>query len=324
MNRFRRLVLLISVLFCSLAVETPAQAVILYAKRLRNTAAPNGALANSGWQWEGQWGAFMGTPISKNYFITAEHIGGTVGNAFLFNGRRYYTTATYDDPQSDLQIYHIQGRFDTWAPLLTDYSDINKTAVIFGRGTQRGPSVVLNDELKGWEWGASDNLKSWGTNLINASSTGETDNHRKVKGARLYWSFDRNGQPQESSISAGDSGGGVFILSSGKWKLAGINFSTQAEFSYPDSDDVLTGALFDAGGLKVGDDIITDTVADIPALSYATRISPRAGWIADVLAGRVVPSATAMSGNGVPEPATGLVVILIGSKMMLRKRPSRR
>jgi len=321
MNRFRRLVLLL-IVGISLAVEAPAHAVILYAKRLRNTSAPNGALANSGWQWEGKWGAFLGTPISKNYFITAEHINGAVGDPFLFNGRRYYTTATYDDPSSDLQIYHIQGRFDTWAPLLSDYSDINKTAVIFGRGTQRGPAVVLNDELKGWEWGASDNLQSWGTNLINASSTGETDNHRKIKGTRLNWSFDRNGQPQESAISAGDSGGGVFIQSAGQWKLAGINFSTQAEFSYPDSDDVLSGALFDAGGLKVGDNIITDTAADIPALSYATRISPRAGWIADVLAGRVVPSATAMSGTGVPEPGTASIATIGVMMVLLQRRRS--
>ena len=103
MNRFRRLVVVLTVLLSTFAAE-PAHAVILYAKRLRNTTAPNGPLASSGWQWEGNWGAFLGTPISKNYFITAEHIGGTVGDAFVFNGRRYYTTATYDDPQSDLQI----------------------------------------------------------------------------------------------------------------------------------------------------------------------------------------------------------------------------
>src|SRR2546423_6641044 len=47
-----------------------------------NTTAPVGAITNSGWQYEGLWGAYLGTPIAPKYFITATHIGGAVGQPF--------------------------------------------------------------------------------------------------------------------------------------------------------------------------------------------------------------------------------------------------
>lgn len=295
----------------------PAHAVILYSKRQRNTVAPKNELADSGWQWQGEWGSFLGTAISKSYFITAEHIGGNVGDYFEYQGRRFKTYETFDDPDSDLQIWHVQGRFASYAPLLTDYSDVNKPAMIVGRGTQRGGNISVNSDLKGWLWGANDGVQSWGMNLIKGSTQSLTDGdgedgRRKIKGGRLYWAFDRNGIGNEAALSEGDSGGGVFVFSGNKWKLAGINFSTQAEFSYPNSNDSLRGALFDAGGLQAGGGIITDSINDIPALSYATRISTQSDWIFDVLAGRVAASQTLpSSGAGVPEPA-GIAFCIFG------------
>ena len=62
-----------------------------------NTSAPSGALANSGWQYEGFWstsvevstnvyavGNFLGTPIAPRFFITATHIFGTSNDVFMF------------------------------------------------------------------------------------------------------------------------------------------------------------------------------------------------------------------------------------------------
>jgi hypothetical protein len=156
-------------------------------------------------------------------------------------------------------------------------------------------------------------------NHITSSTTGRADEGGgRVKGARLVWAFDREGIAQEAAISAGDSGGGVFIFSGGKWRLAGINFSTQAQFSYPNSSQVLSGALFDAGGLMAGDQLITDTTADVPALSFATRISARSTWIADALAGRITPSVVASAASGVPEPAN--LSLLAIAALLLRRR----
>src|SRR2546426_401876 len=82
----------------------PAKGVIFYSSGdpNYNTTAPSGSLTNSGWQYEGFWGGFLGTPIAPKYFITAEHVGGQVGNPFVFRGVAYPTTAVHDDPDSDL------------------------------------------------------------------------------------------------------------------------------------------------------------------------------------------------------------------------------
>jgi hypothetical protein len=79
---------------------TSLRGVILYGTGdpSANTSAPTGALAGSGWQYEGQFGAFLGTVIASNYFVTAKHIGGNVGQTFTFNEVNYTTTAVFPDP----------------------------------------------------------------------------------------------------------------------------------------------------------------------------------------------------------------------------------
>ena len=39
-----------------------------------NSTPPGGTFANSGWQWQGSWGGFLGTPIGPHHFITAAHV----------------------------------------------------------------------------------------------------------------------------------------------------------------------------------------------------------------------------------------------------------
>ena len=69
----------------ALGVARDAAAVVLYATATRNTAPPgsltnNGSnwtpggqddprrLLNSGWQWQGRYASFLGTPIAPQYF----------------------------------------------------------------------------------------------------------------------------------------------------------------------------------------------------------------------------------------------------------------
>jgi hypothetical protein len=296
------------VLILILVVTEPAAAIIQARQRRLNTTEPTGPLANSGWQWQGVWGNVLGTPISRNTFITAEHVGGTVGDLFTFGGRRYKTVATYDDPNSDLQIWQIRGSFPTFAPLLTDFIEPGATAMIFGRGTLRGPEINVNGQLKGWQWGGASNATSWGMNIIEGSTSGRSDTEAggaSIRGARLFWDFDREGLPVEATVSAGDSGGGIFVQQNGKWKLAGVNFSVQSSFSFPASSDLLSGAILDYGGLKVGNNSVNEQSADIPSRGYASRITLSVPWIHDVLLGNISPSAGPVpTAVGVPEPTS--------------------
>jgi hypothetical protein len=300
--------------------------VILASKRALNTTAPTGAFANAGWQYEGEWQGLLGTAISKNAFVTAEHIGGSVGDFFTFAGRRYKVTAGYDDPNSDLQIWHIRGQFPTWAPLNRSLTETGKTAMIFGRGTLRGGEIRQNDQLKGWYWGDASGTTSWGMNQITASSSGKADAENggaRLKGTRLFWTFDRNGLRQEGALSPGDSGGGVFVDNDGVWSLAGVNLATQGDFAFPNSNTVEHGAIVDFGGLNAGNSVLEDTLEDIPSRQFATRIGTQLSWIDSVLKGQVAPTASATPATGVPEPTIAAPVMMILS-MIWSRRPRRR
>ena len=129
----------------------------------RNTLPPGGGLTDSGWQFQGQWGSFLGTPISPRHFIAAAHVGGTPGDAFVFRGISYTTIAVDDDPNSDLRIWRVCGVFPDYAPLYKKMTEVGKTFVVFGRDTQRGAPVVLTDLFgsitKKWSWRPADNTQ---------------------------------------------------------------------------------------------------------------------------------------------------------------------
>lgn len=108
-----------------------------------NATPPTGALQDSGWQYEGQWGGFLGTPIAPQYFVAAQHIGGAVGQTFVFNGVSYTTTACWNDPDTDLRIWKVDGVFPIYAPLYATNDEAGKSMVDIGRGTQRGAPVEV-------------------------------------------------------------------------------------------------------------------------------------------------------------------------------------
>src|SRR5947209_3535103 len=138
--------------FCLLAMAN-VRAVIL----LRtgdpgaNTTAPTGDLANSGWQYEGFWGGFTGTPIAPHYFISAQHIGDQ-GN-FIYNGVSYTIVAEFNDPSTDLKLLRVAQEFPSFAPLYSRADEVGQRIAEFGRGTERGSEITLGGVLKGWNWG---------------------------------------------------------------------------------------------------------------------------------------------------------------------------
>jgi hypothetical protein len=304
---------------------TQTEAVVLYRTPTRNMSAPTGTLYNSGWQWEGKWGPFLGTPIGPNHFITAGHVGGAVGQTFTYNYKPYAAVAMYDDPRSDLRIWKVNGTFPSYAPLYTLPWETGKPMVVVGRGAQRGGEVWVNGQLKGWKQGYSDSIQSWGENVVNATVDGGSGS-----GSLLRFTFSRvGGVYNESILSPGDSGGGVYIKDGTTWKLAGINKSVEGFFSYNGAwNSGFNASLFDAGGLYYGGNgnwkLISDLAGDIQPSSYATRISSNVPWIRSVLSNGISPTSFASSStsNAVPEPGS-IAIMLIGAAALLRCRPRR-
>jgi hypothetical protein len=198
--------------------------------------------------------------------------------------------------------------------------------VIFGRGTPRGEPIFQNGQLKGWQWGEGDGVQSWGRNSI----VGVVDGGSK-RGDLLYLNFDQVGNAHEGTLSAGDSGGGVFVRQGSRWKLVGINTSVDGPYAHGPGQSPFNAALFDKGGMYLpkleGGTTITDSATDIPAAAYVTRLSSNMNWINGVLSGRVEPGATLSEGSsgGIPEPTGAVITLgLLGAMTLMRLRFNRR
>jgi len=115
-----------------------SRAVILFrtANPAANTTAPTGGLSGSGWQFEGLWGAFLGTPISPHFFLSAKHVG-QAGASFAFDGSAYTLVREFGDPNSDLDLWQVVETFPTFAPLYTKSDEVGKLTVVVGRHPAR-------------------------------------------------------------------------------------------------------------------------------------------------------------------------------------------
>jgi hypothetical protein len=272
-----------AVLLGSALCTNSAMAVMFWetADPAHNTTTPGD---NSGWQYEGKFNDFLGVPIAPHFFITAKHIwGNAVGHVFYFHGDAYTTIAKHDSPSTDLQIWEVDHAkpFPSYAPLSSGANDVGGVATVIGRGTQRGAAVTQNSELKGWKRGTIDAVQRWGKNVVTGAFP------TTPFGPLLYLEFNRNGVPNECHMTVGDSGGGVFVLENGLWRLAGINYLVDGPFrkDVSEGNDGYLATLFDYGGMEyrtnTGWVLEPEVEADVPSAFYASRISSSLEWITD-------------------------------------------
>jgi hypothetical protein len=253
-----------------------------------NTSAPTGNLAASGWHLQGD--AFAGVPIAPNFFITATHVGGKIGDVFTFHGIEYRMIVQFDHPDADITIWRVDRAFPEYAQIYTLNDEVGKQLVVFGRGTERGEEVRLNDVLKGWAWGKTDGILRWGQNVVAGISDAEgKPAAASTKFQLLRADFEPNGGPNEAHLSGGDSGGGVFIQDrDGVWKLAGITHAANYQYSTTELGEAFKATLFDESGYYEGDPGRRDYHPDDPALYqpgsfFATRLSVYAPWIQSII-----------------------------------------
>jgi hypothetical protein len=301
MSRKVFIAFLLGICVCSL----PVRAVLFYSTSdpNYNTWDPTGT-TNTAWQLEGRFMGFLGTPIAPHYFITAQHIGGATGEVFAFGTNTYTTTAVFNDVNSDLAIWRIDGTFSTWASLYTGSDELGKSLFVAGRGTQRGDPFVVNGATNGWYWGVRDGTWRWGENAVSGIT-----NFNDGAGEQLSAAFDPNAGPNECTLSRGDSGGAVFVWDGAEWALAGINHSVTGGFSTNSTGPYTNAAVFNMNGLYVGSSSAHEYIStDTPSSFYATRISAEAGWI----------------GSVIPEPSSFALVGLSLFALALRCRSVRR
>lgn len=278
---FHRVLSITCVAAASFAATAHAVILLGTGEPSANTTAPTGELADSGWQFQGLFGDFLGTPIASHHFITATHVGGEPGSTFFFDSVLYNLIEARHDPYSDLTIWKVNGTFPTFAPIFSGSGETGQRLVAFGRGTQRGADVIRNASLRGWLWGGVDRVQRWGENFVTSIVHGGPLNDF------VYATFDTGGSANEAHLSVGDSGGAIFIAEGGVWKLAGINYAVDGPY-YADKqgNDGFDGALFDTRDFYYNDganfQLITGATA-VPSGFYCSRISSRAAWIYSVI-----------------------------------------
>jgi PKD repeat protein len=288
------------VVVASVFVSRPSSAILFKstADPTYNTSAPTGALANSGWQYEGSWGSYLGTAIAPNFFLAAHHIGGATGEVFVLNGFTYHTTAFFDDSSSDLRLWQVAETFPSYASLYTNTDEVGKHCLVFGRGTQRGPAVIVSGVTNGWQWGAGDGVERWGENDVATNVNGGA-----TLGDFLYPTFDRGAGSNECDLSVGDSSGAMFIQTGSVWQLAGIHYAVDGPFSNAVDDTEFDAALLDRGGLYQANGtnwvFIPNIAQDQPSGFYSTRVSSHVAWINSVISSNS-PVAPAASFNATP------------------------
>jgi hypothetical protein len=304
------------VIFAKACVLLAIVALFLFAGRLdgiilyrtgdptANTTAPAGALTNSGWQYEGTFGNYLGTPIAPHFFITAQHIGQD-SDKLAYHGANYAIVKSFDDPGTDLRIFQVAQTFNLFAPVYRGSDEVGKHLVVIGRGTQRGTEVLSSGSLRGWSWGQSDEVQRWGENVVTSIK------QRPPGGDMLYALFDKVGLPNEAHLSNGDSGGAVFLDDGGVWKLGGINYDIDGAFyTGPNGAGSFLAALFDQRGFYDENRNFVSGSAPKPSGFYASRISSRVEWIDSVVEPRLANiSARATVGTGDQVLIAGFIVV---------------
>ena len=264
-----------------------------------NTNAPSGVFTNSGWQYEGQWGDYLGTPIAPRLFITASHIAVPPDQVFVFDGVTNHPIALFTTLNSDLSIWEVAETFAHYAPLYTSSDESNKHVVVIGRGTERGDPVVVGGLTNGWTWGATNYIQRWGESDVTSIT-----NLGFGVGELLQCMFADGAGSNECHLSIGDSGGAIFIQDGGVWKLAGINRSVDGPFSNADADsESFSAAMLDTRGLYEQVDptnwVLVGGPEPVPSAFYSTRISANMDWISSVI--------NSEAGDDLPAPAVQVV-----------------
>lgn len=225
------------------------------------------------------------------WVLSAEHIGPeptsitVAGNSYSVIGLGTQVGTT------DLILYEIGGGMGDPAlptfgsvPLATTAATSGEFLIMTGRGfttSSTYPYPWANPGVDGL------NGMRWGTNTVEFNAT--------IGDNFIITDFDAPASPQttafEGQASVGDSGGGIFINRGGQWVLSGIAYFVDA------------GPVFDptVGGQMADPAEYGDYTGYTDINSY-------------------LPTINGITGTLIPEPSTGLLAMVVGSVVLIRRR----
>ena len=271
LNHYSRLTFVVAALLLPLLAAPSANALILYGSEKRNTTAPTGAFANSGWDDAGFIGGFNANndfiinnctwPVSSNWAMRAYHTTGDGTGDIYMDGVPHHIVQTVHLAGTDVAMSQVDTPFPRYASLYQGSATPGANEMIFGSGFNEKDQPIYTpgtNQIGGWTFKNGSNPYSWGRNQVS-------DTVDVAIGANttntLYATFDKptldDGSPNPMSVGAdeamagfGDSAGGVFLQQDGQWKLAGVIYAIDSGVYYDANGNTPNfGAIFDARGL---------------------------------------------------------------------------
>ncbi|MCE9609076.1 MAG: hypothetical protein K8R23_02495 [Chthoniobacter sp.] len=261
---FIRLLCRAFILSAALLSANSGHALIIYGtgptdlSNTRNITAPaSGVASGAPWPYIVQFGTnnASGIYLGNGYILTANHVN-PIPASFVINGISYNRDTAYGpvpvtedvlptnyptNPDFadvvDMKLVRVLNPpvmaalpINTYAGTGTGAgTDIGGTSVLIGCGVGKG-SVVTG----GWSWGdGTTYAKRWGTNSV----AGYQAAYSGIPYEILYTFFNAS-VGDESQITLGDSGSGLFKQFSGTWKLTGVatSVSTAGSALYSPTD----------------------------------------------------------------------------------------
>jgi hypothetical protein len=280
------------------AIGSPAGAVMVF----NNPSGNTDGTGVGGWQYVGSFASAGGVAIAPHHFLATQHQAGSVGGVFNLNGTAYLTVGYTDIPDTDLRLWQVAGTLNAYTELYRT-SAVGQPTNIIGQGIHTLGSevdVIPGPGSNGWRWGATSG-KSWGVNTIDSAVIA-------ANGYRLI-QFDFDPAAGEATYGAGDSGGGVFVNDNGTWKLAGLSYAVESQYSTtntgtPETNpDAFRGAVYDGSGLYLWTGSAWIDAPSRPQHGYAHDLSHYASAI----------------DAAIPEPAT-LSLLATATLLLLRRR----
>lgn len=275
------------------------------------------------WNSTVQWNVASGTVIAPNYFLTAQHFDGSIGDPVSLTTTvlgvtttTTYTTGTqYDIPNSDLRVIQIVGGTFPASSIVPLYSgapgtEVGQAVSMFGYGPYvQGNPIMPGSVQNGWSYGgtyAPADYKNYGGNSVDAVVGGGPGGENM-----LEYTFGPS--PGLSIYGPGDSGGGMFIDNNGTWQVAGVAYGvTQLYFKSGSTYVFMNGAIYNPAGLYVNNGTDADPdyeLATVAQQGDASEIAPFESEIENI--------------TGVPEPAS-IALISFGALLLLRRRSQSR
>ncbi|MBN8645085.1 MAG: hypothetical protein J0L61_07580 [Planctomycetes bacterium] len=179
-------------------VGTPAASALIIS---------SGASARPSESYVGLFGGGTAVAVGPRTILTAAHVGGGKGSAFVLGNTTYSAVSTITSDTADLMSVTLDRDLPGWYPIAGESVRRGARLTIAGFGlTSDGAS------RNGFTW-SDDRAEMWGLNRLDSAKDGH-----------LFFRFDRSPGRQEAILTPGDSGGAVFITGpGGELQLVGIN-----------------------------------------------------------------------------------------------------